>query len=421
MKEFVDKMVQRLELAQPLIEKRDNRYRGVQPLRYLVDEVEGELAHFNVNLCRIAVNAVAERMRVKKLKVTVGGRDVSERVTELWKWAHLDQTLQSVLADALALGSAYLIVWVDGHGTPTITAESSRHVVTVADPINGETTAAVKRWFEHDHLGTILAEHVVLYLPGSIRRYERGENGNLTLKDERDNPLGVVPVVPLINFDRIGDSAGHSVIDDLGHLVDALSKVLADMLTASEAVARPKRWATGVSLEETGADGFTADGDLSDDPLEGQAVSPFEDTGMWTVENDTAKFGQLPGADLHGYRTAADLILQEIMAVSALPGHMLGVTSSNPASADAIRAAEASLTSRAESRIRVLGLAVEQAVALLAAVDSGVNPVECRAEVQWASPATRSTAQEADAVTKLHSLGIITTAEAREAIGVDAL
>lgn len=425
MTERVEKLIKSLELAQPVIRERDRRYRGRQKLRYTIDEVKGDLEYFGVNLCRLAVNSVAERMRVKDLRATAGAEDVSGRAYELWVYSGMDQKLQSLLADALALGSAYVTVWVDRNGIPTITPESAEQVITSHNPITGEVTDAVKRWYETDEQGILVREHVVHYGTEEIVRYVRGDAGRLEVERRIDNPLQVCPVVPLINAERLGDVAGHSVIDDMGDLVDALSKVLADMITASEAVARPKRYATGVELEEGGADGFTAD-ELPDEEeiLDGYdtARSPFaEGNSMWTVESPDAKFGQLPGADLNGYRTAVDLLVQQIQAVSALPGHMIGVSSSNPASADAIRAAEASLTARAESRLRVLGMGLDRALQILVAIDNGLSPDECGGWIKWSSPATKSTAQETDAVTKLYALGLLDREEARKLIGVDSL
>ncbi|MFR9837523.1 phage portal protein [Corynebacterium striatum] len=417
----IENLIQRLEREQPIILERDRRYCGLQPLRYTSDEVTGDLKEFSVNICRLAVNSVAERIRPKRILASVGTEDFSETATQLWLDSNLDQVLQSVIADALALGSAYLITWTDQYGVPMITAESAKHVVTEHDPVNNEVTGAIKRWFEKDHLGSVVAEHVIHYGPDEISHYIRSGQGKLVLQDSIFNPLGEVPVTPLINYDRLADEHGHSVIDDLGQLVDALSKILADMIVASESVARPKRWAAGVDLEDS-ADGFTADGVVEDSAVEGQAVSPFaEGNSMWTVESPDAKFGQLEGANLTGYRTAVDLILQQIMAVSALPAHMVGVTTSTPASADAIRAAEASLTARAESRIKVLGLAVEKAVRLMVAIAAEDDARNVRVSINWANPATRSIAQEADAVTKLLSFGVLTVDEAREKIGVDSL
>lgn len=426
----VRRLISRLDHEQPDLSRRDDRYRGRHVLRYASTDVEGDLKTFGVNICALAVDAVAERMRIKKFRVLVGDRDVTERIRKVWYRSQMDQQLMPVLVDALALGAVYLVVWPDAPGRPLISAESARNVICEYDPVTGEVTGAVKRWSEVEPNGTVTREHVIHYGREKIRRFTRAP-GSQHLEPvpgaDVDNPVGVVPVIPMLNVERIGDLRGTSVIDDLAHLVDALAKMLADMLVASEDVARPRRWATGVELDDDDMDdGFTADDMLDDDESEylepSPAVSPFDSGNrMFTVESPEAKFGQLPGADLAGYRTGVDLLTQQIMAVSALPAHMVGITTANPSSADAIRAAEASLTARAESRINVLGLAVERALALVAAFTEHVHPADVEVRIRWASPATRSTAQEADAVTKLFSLGIIDAGEAREYMGMTEL
>ncbi|WP_155726206.1 phage portal protein, partial [Mycobacterium avium] len=70
------------------------------------------------------------------------------------------------------------------------------------------------------------------------------------LVDTLANPLGVVPVVGLRNGDLILGRHGSSEIDDLKPLVDALNKLLIDMMTTSEYTGRPRRWATGIELTE---------------------------------------------------------------------------------------------------------------------------------------------------------------------------
>lgn len=402
-----------LTYEQPAITRRDTRYKNEQKLRFTADEVKGDLATFGLPLCRLAVDAIAERMRITRLEVKARGRDVSARAMELWERSQFDQLLTPLLADTLALGSAYVIAWPDRHGRPRLTAESARNVVTRRDPVTGDVVDALKRWEERGVNGEIAATHRVHYGPRRITHY-RDERAVVTV----DNPLDVVPVVPLINSARIGETRGASVIDDLGDLVDAQAKILADMLVASEDVARPRRWATGVDLEDDEEGGFSADGPVDGDgePV-APAVSPFaEGNRMFTVESPEAKFGQLPGADLAGYRTAVDLLTQQIMAVSALPAHMMGITSSN-VSADAFRAAEASLTARAEARIGVLTVPLERAVALLTSMETSVPAWEIDVRLRWANPATRSDAQAADAATKLYTLGLIDRDEAREMMG----
>ena len=419
----VDALVRALDAGLGAVDQREARYSGQAPLRYAADEVRGDLRTFGVNLCRLAVDAVAERMRVKRLTVASRGNDISAAVSAVWNRSQMDQLLQPLIVDVLALGSAYLMVWSDQFGNPVITPESARNVAVLRHPVTGDVTAAIKRWQVLESSGAVTAEHIVHYGPEHIVHWSRQGVGDWTADEPIANPLGVVPVIPIINTQRIGDTAGYSVIDDMAHLVDALSKILADMLVASEDTARPRRWASGVDLEERDdIGGFTADGGVDIPSAPATAVSPFESGNrMFTVESPDAKFGQLPGADLKGYETAVQLVLQQIMAISALPAHMVGVTTSNPSSADAIRAAEASLTARAESRIRVISLGLERALAVVGAIVTGAGVHEIASQISWASPATKSTAQEADAVTKLHALGIITTPEAREMIGMDGL
>lgn len=420
----VQGLVQRLDMAAALISRRDTRYRGSGVLRFAADEIKGDLARFNVNYYRLAVDAVAERMRVKGFTATARGNDVSDRANAAWTRSHMDQLLQPFIVDVLALGSAYLIVWPDQRGNVTLTPESSRNVAAERHPITGEVTGAVKRWYVTDASGAIQSEHIVHYGLDKITSYTREGAGDWSVRAVVDNSLGVVPVVPVVNFARVGDQHGHSVIDDLADPVDGLSKTIADMLVASEDVARPRRWATGVDLEEQD-DGFSADGDgfTADAETETQAtptpeaVSPFESGNrMFTVESPDAKFGQLPGADLKGYQTAVDILVQQIMSVSALPAHMMGISTSNPASADAIRSAEAGITARAASRIRVIGISIEQAIALAMSIETGAPVDDVEAVIQWANPATRSVAAEADAAVKLHAEGIYSTEEARAVV-----
>lgn len=416
-------LLDHLENTSLRIRSRDERYRGYAPLRFAADQISGDLKYFSVNLCRLAVDAVAERMKIKNLRATARGRDISTTANHLWRMSEMDQLIMPILVDTLALGASYLIVWNDQNGTPRITPESAFNVAVRRDPVTNEVIHAVKKWTDFNHNGQENATYVVEYTPSYIATFSRQPGKDWSELDRINNPLGVVPVVPLVNVDRMCNrDIGHSVIDELTTLVDALSKVLADMLVASEDVARPRRWASGVDLEEDHEDGFTADGAPGEEAVKTPVVSPFEsENRMFTVESPDAKFGQLPGADLKGYQTAVELILQQIMSVSALPAHMMGVTTANPASADGIRAAEASLTARAESRISVLGIQLEYAAKLQLALATGYSVGQINVETKWRSAATKSTAQEADAITKYFSLGIITLEEAREAMGLDSL
>lgn len=422
-------LLTRLEAAQPVVARRDLYYRGDQRLRFMIDRVDGTVMGFRSNLARVAVNAVAERIRLQDVAATVKGRDYSQRARQLVQDCDFPMLLQSIITDMLAVGSAYLIVWVDGDGRPVVTGESAEQVAVERDPITRAVVEGVKRWEVKDANGVVIEEHVIKYGPDKIVHLVRDDKrGKLSFVDSVPNPLGVVPVVPLINVERIHDDVGTSVVDDLAPLLDALNKLIVDMMTTSESVARPKRYATGVNLDDDDTEGFVADTGFTADGAEAvEAVieelddgvrAPFRDADdMWVSEQPEARFGQLPGADMSGYQTAVDLIMQQIMAVTSLPAHMVGITTANPSTAEALRASEVALSSAAAGRVRVVNRPVEWAVRMLVAIEAGVSPKDVAVEVTWADTSTRSVAQEADAAVKLSAEGVVNQEEARDMVG----
>lgn len=407
-------LTRRLDEAAPRLTMLDRYYAGRQPLAFLAPEAREALGNrfgtLNSNLCRLAVTSLAERLRVTGFGVH--GDDGDDRVNSiLWnEWIHadLDELAGVAHREALTLGRAFIIVWADEHGNPTVTIESAHQVAVQRDPVTREVVAAVKRWQVGD------TAYAVLYGADEITTFTAKSHGDpaaipshgWTAVETIPNPIGVVPVVPLVNADRLLDDAGVSELDDLAPLVDGLNKSLADLVVASEYFARPRRWATGV------------------EPVEdenGNVVNPFPDGHrMMLSESPDTKFGQLPAADLGSYESGVRVLLGQIMAVSALPAHYIGVLTNTPSSADALRAAEASLAARAEARQRTFGRAWEQVARLILAITFERAVDDFEVTVKWADPATRSVAQEADAVVKLHAAGILPTTTALARLGYTA-
>lgn len=405
MSDTLKALIDTLDAHQPTYTAWDAYYSGTQPLAYLSPEsrqaLGSRLGRMASNVPRLAITSLAERLRVQGFD----GVDVWEH----WLRNDFDQRAGLIHREALTLGRSFVLVWGDKQGRPVLSAESAKQVAITTDPGTGTTTAALKRW------STAKTTEAVLYLPDRIERYTApvvgATGGGFTLVSTIDNPLDVVPVVPFVNSDRLLDE-GVSEIADLAPLVDALNKTVADMLVASEYTARPRRWATGLELEER--DVLDDNGDPTG---ETEAVNPIPEGNRAMVnESPDGKFGQLAGADLSGYTEAVQIITSQIMAVSALPAHYLGVLSNQPASADALRASEAALTARAEARAAQFGRSWEAVADLTTAVASG-GPVEPRARARWADPATRSDAQQADAVTKLYASGLLPASVALARLG----
>lgn len=424
--ELLTQLIQRLNEPAHRYAELDRYYAGKQPLAFLSPEAKVALGNrfgrIASNIPRLSVTSLAERLRI------VGFSDAA-----LWgDWIRndLDQLSSAAHREALLLGDSYIIVWADRFGRPQVTVESAKQVAVLTDPGSRHVVAAVKRWEDIPKRKT----YAVMYEPDQITRLQADQAGAAAANGFKTveviaNPLGVVPVVNLRNrdilyadFEHPGSwefDRGRSEIDDLIPLVDGLNKTLADMLVASEYAARPRRWATGIELEERPV--LDEDGNpivVDGEPLT-EAVNPIPEGNRAMIsESDAAKFGQLPGADLTGYENAVNVLLAQIMAVSALPAHYVGIMHDNPASADAIRSAEASLTARAEARQQMFGRSWEQVAKLMIAVRDGRDPALIDdIRVQWADAATRSTAQEADAVVKLYAAGLLPARYALSKLG----
>ncbi len=414
----------RLDASQSRLQTLDTYYRGRQPLAFLsptsAAAVGNRLDRLVSNVCRLAVISLAERLRVTGL--TLNGKP-DARLWEWWTQNDLDDLSSVAMKEALAFGSSYAIVWAGTDGTPLVSIESAMQTTTLRDPGTRQTIAALKRWSDIDPVnGVPIDVRAVLYQPDVITHYRAGTYGAPAVSweviDQVRNPLGVVPVVALLNAETILDVNGSSDMEDLIPLCDGISKLLIDMMVSSEYAGRPRRWATGVELVEAplvASDGTPVIG------TDGQPITvetnpiPEGDRAM-VAEDPAAKFGQLPSADLTGYQSAVAVLVQQVAAVSGMPAHYLGI-SDRVTSADALRASEASLSTRAEDRQRRFGRSWEQVAKLMVAVADGVDPRTVRAGVTWADPTTASAAQEADAAAKLVDAGIVTATQAAQKMG----
>lgn len=375
---------------------------GKQPLAFMSSAARAatNMTRIASNIPAVQVNSLAERLRVTDLSVEGDGDAL---IWADYRREDLDQRLPLAFREALGLGSSFAIVWdPSGSGRPRVSIESPHEVIVQRDPVTREIVAALKRVSDGG------VTRAWLYEPDRITALTAdGDGASLGWREGGSvrNPLGVVPVVEFRNSHRLG-GPGVCEAEDIKGLTDALNKVVADMMVGSEFYARPRRWATGVEME-------------TDE--DGNAVNPFpEGDRMMISEGSETRFGSLAAADLGSYEAAVKIILAQIMANSSLPGHYLGQLTGQTPGADGLRAAEAALSARAASKQGLFGRSVEQVGGLMWAIRTGADPQEVAATVRWADPATRSVAQEADAVVKLHADGLLPTDYALARLGYDA-
>ncbi|RUP03699.1 MAG: phage portal protein [Mycobacterium sp.] len=381
---------------------------GTQPLAFLSNEsrkaLDNRLCRMSIGVPALAVSSLSERLRPNGFS--------DERAWDLFVQSDLDQLAVRVHSDALTFGYGWVLAWAKD-GKPVASVESPQQCAVLTDPADRSVTAGLKRW------RTKTETHAMLYLPDRIEHHVAKTPGAVTagfdLVETLDNPLGVVPLI------RFGD--GHSEIDGLTDLTDALVKVTLDMVIASHAAGFGRRWVTGAELIETPR--LDDNGEPVLDEL-GEPImdvsSPFDESATsWAIgENAETKFGSFSEARLDGFETAVRVLVSQIMAVSALPSHYLGILTSQPTSADSLRASEASLVARVEMRQLILGRSWEQVGRLLIAIETGEDPVSIPLRVRWSPADSRSESQVSDSVTKLVQAGILPVTYALRRLGYGA-
>jgi Phage portal protein, SPP1 Gp6-like len=422
--ELLADLLQALEAPQFRYAELERYYNGFQPLAFLSPESKKALGdrfgRMSTNLPRLAIGSLAERLRVTGFS--------NPAVWPAWLANDLDQLSDAAHRDALLFGTSYAIVWAGKNGSPQVSVESPKQVTVLADPGSREIVAGLKRWM------TKTTTEACLYLSDQVIRLSANSLGAVATEfkvvAEMANPFGCVPVVQLRNAERITVGApyyyperlldwGWSEVHDLIPLVDGINKLLADMLVSAEFTARPRRWATGIELVEeprVDKDGNPVLDGNGEQIMDVVSPIPEGHRSMYS-EKPESKFGQLEGASLTGYENAVNVLLGQVMAVGALPAHYVGIFSDNPASADALRASEASLTARAESRQKMFGRGWEKVGRLMVAVQDGSDPQSVDVRTEWCDPGTSSASQEADAITKLVATGVLSRVGALRRLG----
>ncbi len=380
-------------------------YEGKQPISYLPAELIRELGDrvrsVVVNWPELVVDSLEERLDVEGFRVA--GGDTDERMWGFWQDNDLDEASQVAHLEALVAGRSFVIVGA-GEDRPVVsTVESAEQVGVDVDPRTRRVRSALKAWKDGNEA------HATLYLPNSTH-YLVGNaaflDGEWTEYDRDEHDLGAVPVVPIVNRPRLM-SSGRSELESVAPLADAANKIATDMMVAAEFHAMPRRWVVGMGPEDF------------KDP-EGRPLSKWSQVAgrVWAAEDTEAKMGQFPEAQLSNFHQTIDTLAALVASIAGLPPHYLGKATDNPASADAIRSAEARLVKRAERRQRAFGGAWEQVMRLAARFESGEwDESLVRLETIWRDASTPTRAQAADAAVKLHAEGIVPTSQTREDLG----
>jgi hypothetical protein len=398
----------------------DRYYTGDQPLTFMAPEVISQvgsrLAPLVINWPETIVDSVNRRLRIEGFRLG----QTSEADDELWRiWTanELDEESPLAHADALVHGITYLSVWGNDEDpdTPTITYESAHQVVVEYEPGSRTLRAALKKWRDGSET------YATLYLRDQIRRYvartvvgqPRWELREAPLR----NPLGAVPIVPMVNRGRLLNKSGRSELKSVAPIADAINTLATNMMVTSDYYTTPRRWATGMAVP-----GGTPD---SIERLQAQVKAYWDEASKektW-IAGTGVQFGQFDEADLAGFVAGINLLTAAVAAIGGLPPDDLGLNTTNPASAEARRAAETTLILRAKEKWDPFGGASVRGMRLAIAARDGIAlrdvPQEFkRMKAAWADPATPAVAQAMDAAVKGKEAGIYDVEAAQAQVGM---
>ena len=358
----------------------------------------GLFAPFADNWCELIIDAVDERLNVEGFRQGMGDdATADDDAWGIWQANNLDNDSSLAHTDALTGGRSFALVWGDSDGNPVITVESPRQMAVMTSPANRrQRLAAFKRWTDVD--GKVYG---TLWLPGGVYKYVSDSPTSttdwkqLSIKGESwplPNPLKVVPVVPLINKAKTLRADGRSEIHNAIPIQDAVNKLCADLLVASEYAAFPQRWVTGYELE-------------IDD--EGNAKEPWKIAldKLMVAESENVKFGQFDAGDLGNYVKAIEMFVQHLASQSRTPPHYFYLSGDFP-SGDAIKSAETGLVAKSRRKMRGFGEAWEEVMRLAFAVMDDPRAGDMSNETIWGDPEYRSESERADALVKRAAIGV---------------
>lgn len=201
---------------------------------------------------------------------------------------------------------------------------------------------------------------MTLYLPDAILFFTREGTKWTTFRQE--HALGRVPVEMLVYDPQLQRRFGRSRISrEVRYLTDAAIRTLVRTETSAEFFAAPQRYVTGADPEDfKGMDRWSA--------IMGRvwALAANED-------GQIPQIGQFTQMTMEPHLSMYRQLAQNFCSSTNLPLHAVGVFSDNPASAEAMQAAEYALSDEAEYQWRIFAPALRRTVENVVMIRDGVS------------------------------------------------
>lgn len=347
----------------------------------------------------------------------IGGSDPE---WDHWQVSRLDERQGAIYRGALRYGHAFALTERDRRSRKIVTKGLSamKTAALYEDPANDLVPYAaltVTKWQKVGDDGW----------DGKARMWDGKNEYPVTFKSLTDeNSIKVhngkrhgASECPVTRFAASVDLEGRTVgvVEPMIVLQNRINQTMFDLLVAQTYASFTVRTATGMAppmkmQPATNEDGTIIPGEW--EPVLGEDGRPqLEDVRisakrLLIAEDPEARFGNLDGTPLSGLIESIDMSIKHLSAVSQTPPHHLLGQIAN-LSAEALQAAETSLARKVESFRKAFGESWERVLRLAAELDENPTAAEdFHGEVLWRDMEARSLAATADALGKLHDMGL---------------
>ena len=374
----------------------DRYYEGTRRLEQIGLAVPPELEFLEVsaNWCRVAVDSVADRLKMKGFYLP-GETESSAALRDGWDANNLDSESLLHSQETMIYGRGYVSVSTneEDNDFPLIQVESPTEISVEVDRRHRRITAAARFYDRGESFG--IAQSATLYLPNQTLWLERA-SGGWAVVDRDDHRLGRVPIVLFLNRRRAGRWEGVSEMSDVAQLVDASARALTDLQLAVETHSVPQKWVLGMTKEDfVGKDG--------------KPIPAWEAyfTAIWANHKgpNEARVGQFSASDLKNFHDTVKHYGNLAASVTGLPARYFGESTVNPSSFEAIMAEEIRLILNAEKKQTAFGDGWAWVMGLYERFRTGEWVNGSRIKADWFNAATPTLAQSADAAVKLYANG----------------
>lgn len=324
------------------------------------------------------------------------------------------QALADRLEDTLAVDESIVSAYIYGCAFITLTAGADGRMIFT--PRSAELSAATWDGINNRLAGVLTITDATdngeitgynVFLP--YRSYEIVRRNGAWSAGRMETNWPTPTAVPFVSDPQLSRPLGCSRITPVVMAAtDSAFRTMVRMEASAEFYAVPKLWFLGASR------------DAFDEDTWSNLISSINGIGADEETGEKPAMQQVQQASMDPHSTMLETIAKLVSSDTDLPVDALGITLTNPTSAEAMAAAERRLTRRADRQDRLFGARIEELLRMAVCLRDGLTapPDDLTIKAQWMPTREISDAARADAYVKVAG---VNPAYATSAVGLRRL